>query len=270
MVTQRCSAFPSEPGNLLAAVVTMARQAGEVILRHYADPACTVCHKPDGTPLTAADEAADVLLRAALQALTPGIPVVTEECVGVLTDAQRADTFWLVDPLDGTREFIAHNGEFTVNIALIVRTEPVLGVVHAPALGRLFAGALGQGAWVKDAAGRRAIQCRPPAAQGRSPQGLRVVVSRSHGDAQPLTAFLAGGTVQSLVRAGSSLKFCLVAAGEADLYPRPGRTMEWDTAAGHAVLWAAGGQVRTLEGAVLAYGKPGFVNPGFVAQGWPL
>jgi 3'(2'), 5'-bisphosphate nucleotidase len=255
----------AEPGRLLVAVVAMARQAGEVILRHYADPACTVCHKPDGTPLTAADEAADDLLRAALHGLTPDIPVVTEECMAVLTDAQRAGSFWLVDPLDGTREFIARNGEFTVNIALIVRTEPVLGVVHAPALGRLFAGAQGQGAWVEDAGGRRTIQCLPPA-----PQGLRVVVSRSHGDAQPLTAFLAGRSVQSVVHAGSSLKFCLVAAGEADLYPRRGRTMEWDTAAGHAVLWAAGGQVRTLEGAVLAYGKPGFVNPGFVAQGaWP-
>lgn len=253
-------------GHLMAAVVDMARQAGELILRHYADPACAVCDKPDGTPLTAADEAADALLRATLQALTPDIPVVTEECVAVLTDAQRAGSFWLVDPLDGTREFIAHNGEFTVNIALVVRTEPVLGVVHAPALGRLFAGAQGQGAWVEGAGGRRTIQCRPPPSQG-----LCVVVSRSHGDALPLAGFVAGRSVQSVVHAGSSLKFCLVAAGEADLYPRRGRTMEWDTAAGHAVLRAAGGQVRTLEGAELAYGKPGFVNPGFVARGaWPV
>ena len=265
MDAQGSSSLSPEPGRLLAAVVAMARQAGEVILRHYADPACKVDYKPDGSPLTAADEAADALLQSALRALTPGIPVVSEECVGVLTDAQRAGSFWLVDPLDGTREFIARNGEFTVNIALIERTEPVLGVVHAPALGRLYAGVHGQGAWMEDPGGRRTIQCRVPA-----PQGLCVVVSRSHGDAQPLAAFLAGRSVQSVVQAGSSLKFCLVAAGEADLYPRRGRTMEWDTAAGHAVLRAAGGQVRTLQGAVLAYGKPGFENPGFVAQGaWP-
>jgi 3'(2'), 5'-bisphosphate nucleotidase len=255
---------PEKTVSLLAAVAAMARQAGEVVLRHYADPACAVCQKPDGTPLTAADEAADALLRAALLRLTPDIPVVTEECVGQLTDAQRAESFWLVDPLDGTREFIAHNGEFTINIALIVRTEPVLGVVHAPALGRLFAGAQGQGAWVDDGSGQRPIRCQPPASQG-----LRIVASRSHGDAHLLAGFLAGRPLLSLACAGSSLKFGLVAAGEADLYPRLGRTMEWDTAAGHAVLWAAGGQVRTLEGAVLAYGKPGFVNPGFVAQGWP-
>lgn len=255
----------AEPGRLLAAVVAMARQAGAEVLRHYADPACPVGHKPDGTPLTAADEAADALLRAALQGLTPHIPVVTEECVGVLTSTQRAGSFWLVDPLDGTHEFIHRNGEFTVNIALIVQAEPVLGVVYAPALGRLFAGVQGQGAWVEDANGRQAIHCRPPA-----PGGLRVVVSRSHGGAEHLTGLLAGRTVQSVVLVGSSLKFCLVAAGEADLYPRPGRTMEWDTAAGQAVLRAAGGQVRTLAGAELAYGKPGFENPGFVAQGaWP-
>lgn len=254
-----------EAGRLLAAVVAMARQAGAEVLRHYADPACPVRHKPDGTPLTAADEAADTLLRAALPGLMPDIPVVTEECVGGLTQAQRAGSFWLVDPLDGTREFIDRNGEFTLNIALIAQTEPVLGVVFAPALGRLFAGVQGQGAWVEDATGRQAIHCRPP-----PPGGLRVVVSRSHGGAQHLTGLPAGCVVQSVVHVGSSLKFCLVAAGEADLYPRPGRTMEWDTAAGQAVLRAAGGGVRTLAGTELAYGKPGFVNPGFVAQGaWP-
>lgn len=252
----------AEAPRLLAAVVAMARQAGAEVLRHYADPACRVGRKPDGSPLTAADEAADVLLRAALQGLTPGIPVVSEECVGELTGTQRAGSFWLVDPLDGTREFIDRNGEFTVNIALVMQAEPVLGVVYAPALGRLFAGAQGQGAWVEDAGGRQAIHCRPP-----GPNGLRVVVSRSHGDVQALTGFLAGRAVQSVVHVGSSLKLCLVATGEADLYPRPGRTMEWDTAAGHAVLRAAGGEVCTLVGAVLAYGKPGFVNPGFVAQG---
>jgi 3'(2'), 5'-bisphosphate nucleotidase len=171
------------------------------------------------------------------------------------------DWFWLVDPLDGTKEFISRNGEFTVNVALVHRGEPVLGAVFAPALGRMFAGVAGQGAWLEDAQGRRAIHCRQvPEA------GLTVVASRSHGDAAALDAFLAGRKVAALANAGSSLKLCLVAAGEADLYPRLGRTMEWDIAAGHAVLAAAGGAVRTLDGSPLRYGKPGFDNPHFAAS----
>ena len=148
-----------------------------------------------------------------------------------------------------------------MNIALVHKGEPVLGVVLAPALGRLFAGVVGQGAYLEDANGRRAIACRAvPAA------GLTVVASRSHGDAAALDAYLAGRTVAALANAGSSLKLCLVAAGEADLYPRLGRTMEWDIAAGHAVLAAAGGQVQTLAGVPLRYGKPGFDNPHFAAS----
>ena len=171
--------------------------------------------------------------------------------------------FWLVDPLDGTKEFLKRNGEFTVNIALIERGTPVLGVVLAPASGRLFAGAAGAGAFVEDESGRRmTIVCRRvPAA------GLTVVSSRSHGDVEALNAYLAGRIVASHVTAGSSLKFCLVAGGEADLYPRFGRTMEWDTAAGHAILRAAGGRVTDLNGAELRYGKPDFANPHFVAMG---
>jgi len=149
-----------------------------------------------------------------------------------------------------------------VNIALVEAGQPILGVVYAPALGRLFLGQVGVGAWIEDGEGRRAIQCRLPPAEG-----LTVVASRSHGDAEALAAFLAGRKVAAERGAGSSLKLCLVAAGEADLYPRLGRTMEWDIAAGHAVLAAAGGRVLTLAGEPLSYGKPGFDNPHFAAWG---
>jgi 3'(2'), 5'-bisphosphate nucleotidase len=193
--------------------------------------------------------------------LAPEVPIVAEEAVAGGATPQVGDWFWLVDPLDGTKEFISRNGEFTVNIALIHRGVPVLGVVQAPALGRLYVGVLGQGAWLEDASGRRPIHCRAVPAEG-----LTVVASRSHGDAAALDAFLAGRKVAALANAGSSLKLCLVAAGEADLYPRLGRTMEWDIAAGHAVLSAAGGDVSTIDQRPLRYGKPGFENPHFVAR----
>jgi len=244
-------------------LATIARRAGDEILAVYATD-FTVRGKADASPVTEADERAERLIVPALQALAPDIPVVAEEAVAAGQVPAIGARFWLVDPLDGTKEFVSRNGEFTVNIALVVDGAPVLGVVLAPALGRLFAGAAGVGAWVEDAAGRRPIRCRRPPAEG-----LTVVASRSHGDAAALDAFLAGRKVASLASAGSSLKLCLVAAGEADLYPRLGRTMEWDIAAGHAVLAAAGGAVRTLDGAPLRYGKPGFENPHFAAWGAP-
>jgi 3'(2'), 5'-bisphosphate nucleotidase len=246
-------------------VAQITRDAGRVILEVYATD-FAVRGKDDASPVTEADERAEKLILPALAALTPGVPVVAEEEVAAGRVPAIGERFWLVDPLDGTKEFIGRNGEFTVNVALIERGEPVLGVVLAPALGargRLFAGAIGVGAWVDDDAGRRPIRCRAVPAEG-----LTVVASRSHGDAAPLDAFLAGKKVASLASAGSSLKLCLVAAGEADLYPRLGRTMEWDIAAGHAVLRAAGGEVQRLDdGQPLRYGKPGFDNPHFVAVG---
>ena len=253
---------------LLESITNIARRAGEVILQVYATD-FAVRGKDDASPVTQADEQAEALILESLAALAPGIPVVAEEsaAAGRVPDlASLGGRFWLVDPLDGTKEFIGRNGEFTVNIALVERGEPLLGVVLAPALGplgRLFGGCRGSGAFVEDAAGRRTIACRavPDA-------GLTVVASRSHGDAAALDAFLAGRKVASLTNAGSSLKLCLVAAGEADLYPRLGRTMEWDIAAGHAVLAAAGGRVcRVDTGEPLRYGKPGFDNPHFVASG---
>lgn len=248
--------------NLLHSVEAICRQAGAAILEVY-DSDFEVRGKADASPVTAADERAEAIITPALQALTPGIPVVAEEAVsgGVMPDISSG-LFWLVDPLDGTKEFISKNGEFTVNIALIERGVPVLGVVFAPALGRLYAGGDGLGAWLEDAEGRRPICCRPVPTEGWS-----VVASRSHGDAAQLDTFLAGRKVAALVSAGSSLKLCLVAAGHADLYPRLGRTMEWDIAAGDAVLRAAGGLVRHVgSDEPLCYGKPGLDNPHFYAS----
>ncbi|WP_043784164.1 3'(2'),5'-bisphosphate nucleotidase CysQ [Rubrivivax gelatinosus] len=247
------------PG-LLNDVAAIARQAGALIMEIYATD-FAVRGKQDASPVTEADERAEKLIVPALRALAPEVPVVAEEAVAAGSVPEVGEWFWLVDPLDGTKEFISRNGEFTVNIALVHRGEPVLGVVFAPALDRLFAGARGQGARVEEAGAVRPIRCREvPEA------GLTVVASRSHGDAAALDAFLAGRKVAALANAGSSLKLCLVAAGEADLYPRLGRTMEWDIAAGHAVLAAAGGGVDTVAGAPLHYGKPGFDNPHFVAS----
>ena len=246
---------------LLAAVVVIARAAADVILEVYATD-FTVRGKEDASPVTEADERAEAVILAGLQALAPEVTVVAEEAVAAGANPVVGEWFWLVDPLDGTKEFISRNGEFTVNIALVHDGVPVLGVVLAPALGRLFVGVHGQGAWLEDGAGRRPIHCRAVPAEG-----LTVVASRSHGDAVALDAFLAGRKVADTTNAGSSLKLCLVAAGEADLYPRLGRTMEWDIAAGHAVLLAAGGQVSDLAGKPLHYGKPGFDNPHFAASG---
>ncbi|MCP5286167.1 MAG: 3'(2'),5'-bisphosphate nucleotidase CysQ [Burkholderiaceae bacterium] len=245
----------------LAALVGIARQAGDTIMQVYATD-FAVRGKGDQSPVTEADERAEKLIVPALQALAPEVPVVAEEAVAAGQVPTVGELFWLVDPLDGTKEFISRNGEFTVNIALVHQGRPVLGVVLAPALGRMFMGDVGRGAWLEDASGRRPIRCRAV------PEvGLTVVASRSHGDAAALEAFLGGRKVAALANAGSSLKLCLVAAGEADLYPRLGRTMEWDIAAGHAVLAAAGGAVRDLAGEPLRYGKPGFDNPHFVASG---
>jgi 3'(2'), 5'-bisphosphate nucleotidase len=251
---------PDSVTELLQAVVQIAKRAGCVILDVYRGD-CTVTRKSDGSPVTEADRLAEAVILSELRSLTPDIPVVAEEAVAAGHVPHLGDRFWLVDPLDGTKEFISRNGEFTVNIALVEKGCPVLGVVLAPALGRLFAGAVGHGAFVEDAQGRRPIRCRAVPACGSA-----VVASRSHDDAAALDAFLADRSVASLSKAGSSLKLCLVAAGDADLYPRLGRTMEWDIAAGHAVLSAAGGKVQCLSGDELRYGKAGFANPHFVAS----
>jgi len=247
----------------LTAVEGIARQAAQVILEVYATN-FAVQGKADASPVTEADERAERLITPALQRLAPDVPVVAEEAVSHGEVPAIGARFWLVDPLDGTREFVSRNGEFTVNIALIEDGVPVLGVVLQPVGDVLYAGLLGQGAWCqRGAAPRESIQCRPEPLSG-----VVVAGSRSHGDEAAMQAWLNGRPVAGRIVAGSSLKFGLVATGQADLYPRLGRTMEWDTAAGHAVLLAAGGAVNDLHGQPLRYGKPGFENPHFVAQGW--
>jgi 3'(2'), 5'-bisphosphate nucleotidase len=249
------------PGALLAAVRPLAEAAGRATLAFYGgQPGART--KADGSPVTLADEAAEAVILPALRALTPGVPVVSEEEVAWgIGPSHVGMRFWLVDPLDGTREFLSGRDEFTVNIALIEDGRPVLGVVVAPALSETYAGTEGE-AYLIDAAGKRRIFCRRP-----PPAGETVVGSRSHGNAAAMEAFLKDRRVAAFRTAGSSLKLCLIARGDADLYPRLGTTMEWDIAAGHAVVAAAGGGITTVDGAPFIYGKPGFRNPHFVAHG---
>ena len=247
---------------LLKQVIPIARSAGDAILSVYGAD-FSVRSKLDASPVTDADDQAEAIIVSGLARQTPTIPVVSEEAAsaGRIPDVGRL--FWIVDPLDGTKEFISRNGEFTVNIALIESGVPVLGVVFAPALGLLYGGAIGVGAFSEEAAGSRKVHHVRPVPES----GLTVVSSRSHGDEAAMGRFLAGRQVASCAIAGSSLKFCLIAAGVADLYPRLGRTMEWDTAAGHAILRAAGGHVTDLHGKEISYCKAGFENPHFIAFG---
>jgi len=246
---------------VLEHVARMVRAAGAAVMDVYGTD-FEVLRKDDASPVTLADQRAEALITASLRELHPCFPVVAEEAVAAGHVPQVGASFWLVDPLDGTREFVSRNGEFTVNVALVQDGRPVLGVVYAPALDQVWAGGPGLGSWTEQGGSRRAISCRqPPAA------GLTVVASRSHGDAEALAAFLAGRSVAATCSVGSSLKLCHVAEGRADVYPRLGRTMEWDIAAGHAVVLGAGGRVECLDGSTLTYGKPGFENPHFAAWG---
>ena len=245
---------------------TAAIEAGERIMEVYGAPDFEVKAKSDDSPVTEADEAADAIISARLRAEFPDLPLVTEEQAD--SHGQAVRTFLIVDPLDGTKEFVQRRGDFTVNIALVVDGVPVRGVVYAPAQGRLF---------YTDAAGRSVEETGPfDAGKTGSVRPIRVgnpdnaalfvVASKSHRDAAT-DAYIAHYGVADLKSAGSSLKFCLVATGEADLYPRLGRTMEWDTAAGDAVLRGAGGHVVRFEDhAPFTYGKPGFANGFFIAH----
>ncbi len=248
----------------LPAVVDAARAAGDAILAIYATD-FDIDAKDDASPVTEADRRGEAIILERLRALTPEIPVIAEEEVaaGRAPDPGNGP-FWLVDPLDGTREFVKRNGEFTVNIALVHGGQPVLGVVHVPARDRLYAAA-GPGTATLSVDGAPAA---PISARTAPPDGLTVLDSRSHRNAEAVAAFLADITVRETVNAGSSLKFCLIAEGLADLYPRFGPTSEWDTAAGHAVVDAAGGTVCEMDGSPLRYrGRPDFLNPFFIVRG---
>lgn len=253
---------------LLDGLIAASIEAGQVILDIYARP-IDVAFKADASPVTEADGLAEAVLLAALARLAPDVPVVAEESVSAGRVPVVADRFFLVDPLDGTKEFIRRNGDFTVNVALIERGEPVMGVVHAPAIGRLFAGGP-EGAWEMAVDGDTIVERRPIRVRDLPEEGATLLVSRSHATAAT-DAFRPTVAVADRRVVGSSLKFCLIAAGEADVYPRFGPTMEWDTAAGDAVLRAAGGIMVLPDGEPFPYGKRGrpglvdFANPSFIA-----
>ncbi len=251
-------------------LIDIGLAAGREIMAVYADNAFGHRRKSDGSPVTEADHRAEAIILEGLRAAWPDIPVVAEEEVSAGRIPGASAKFFLVDPLDGTREFIERNGEFTVNIALVERGRPVAGMIYAPALGQLFVASDGQ-AWRADvnhgfAETLAPIRTRP------APGRLAVVGSRVH-CGEDTVEWLKRFDIQELVSRGSSLKFCLVACGEADLYPRFGRTMEWDTAAGDAILRAAGGLTTTIDGVPLSYGNRGrqgeadFANPPFLALG---
>lgn len=247
---------------LLHELVALADRAGEAVMAIYATD-FEVKTKDDFSPVTEADVAAEAIILEGLSELTPEIPVVAEEqmAAGNKPDL-RGDHYWLVDPLDGTKEFLNRNDEFTVNIGLIEGDRTVLGVVYAPALETSYWGAAGHGAHRRNCDGTSAITVRtPPEA------GITVIGSRRHGKGGEMEKFLKPYTVADNMAAGSSLKFCLVAAGEADIYPRFGPTSEWDTSAGHAVLEAAGGRVTNPDGSDFVYRKPDFRNSNFIAWG---
>ena len=247
---------------MLPPQIAIAREAGQAIMDIYRTD-FSVRSKDDESPVTAADEKAEEIIEAALGRLTPDIPVIGEEATAAGRQPRFGRRFWLVDPLDGTREFIKRNGEFTVNIGLVEDGRPVLGVVFAPAIDRLFAGA-GPGTAILSEQGAPAL---PISTAAPDPAGLVVVSSRSHRDGPEFDAWLARHKIARQTTAGSSLKLCLVAAGEADVYPRFGPTCEWDICAGHAVLRAAGGEILTDRGEALLYGKPSLLNPNFIAWG---
>ncbi len=250
--------------DLIEATVRIAREAGGRIMTVY-DSDFAVETKEDKSPLTAADLAAHECIVAGLEALTPEVPILSEESATRVDAAQRLawGRFWLVDPLDGTKEFIKRNGEFTVNIALIDGHRPVLGVVYVPAFRTTYLAAEGLGAFREDETGeRRAIN----AGEGAKPP-YRVVGSRSHGGSH-LQSYAEGLGEHELVVSGSSLKLCLVAEGRADVYPRFGPTSEWDTAAAQAVVECAGGRVTTLDGTPLSYNtRESVLNPYFIVFG---
>ena len=247
---------------LLDPLANAAREAGEAILA-VVRRGFEVEAKRDASPVTEADRAAELIILAALARAAPGVPVIAEEEVAAGRIPAHDDLFFLVDPLDGTKEFIRGGDDYTVNIGLVEGGRPRLGIVFAPATGRLHVGLVGEGAWTDEGEGRRPIHVRP-----RGPQ-VTAVASKSHLNQATVDYLEAAVGACGRVSIGSSLKFCIVAEGGADIYPRLSPTSEWDTAAGHAVLVAAGGLVDGADGAALGYGKKAFINRAFVATaGW--
>lgn len=272
MPTAQSHPVPSAAtGDIMGTINAIALEAGALILSIYGRE-FEVTTKSDASPLTEADTAAEALILDRLGAAFPDVPIIAEEAVANGDAPPCGDRFFLVDPLDGSKEFIARNGEFTVNIALIENGAPVAGVVYAPALKRIWWGSTGRGAFVSQVDNHQLIEPMPITVRPAPPRGLTLVGSRSHGSGEG-DPRLNDLSIADFASMGSSLKFCLVAEGGADLYPRFGRTMEWDTAAGDAVLRAAGGQVLDMGGTPLTYGKRNqshdtdFANTNFWALG---
>jgi 3'(2'), 5'-bisphosphate nucleotidase len=256
---------------LLSRFETLALAAGHVVMEAYTH-GCEIGEKADTSPVTAADREAERVILSGLREFCPAIPVIAEEAVAAGDyPANPGEEFLLVDPLDGTREFVARRAEFTINIALVRKGEPVLGVVYAPASRLLYSGMPGLAERAETTDGHEIASRRPVSVRRCGPVPA-VVASRSH-RSEETDRYIASLPQAEIVSIGSSLKFCMLAEGEADLYPRFGRTMQWDTAAGDAVLRAAGGLTCTLDGEALAYGpheRQGidrFANPWFVAKG---
>ena len=252
---------------------SIAIEAGEITLDYFEDAGCVLEDKNDGSPVTLADQKAEALIKQALKDLIPNIPFIGEETLAAnkCDPLEESDYFWLVDPLDGTKEFISGGGEYTVNIALIHKGVPVVGMVYAPYLGELYGGA-GPGTafkWREETNTEKDIQVRD-----MPTSGITVVASKSFGSNSKLEEFLKRFKVNKLLKRASSLKICAIAAGKADLYPRFGPTCEWDTAAAHAVLRSAGGiLVDAGTGHELTYGhnrEDKWLNPEFIASGFPL
>lgn len=259
---------------LMNQVRRVAVEAGNLTLDYFDESGFQDADaKADGSPVTIADQKAEELIIKALKQITPDVPIVGEESAATdledkikRPDLRDVEYFWLVDPLDGTKEFISGGGDYTVNIALIKNHEPVLGVVYAPVHGDLYA-ACGKGTaikWSEDTDKEREIEVRDA-----PNKGLTIVSSKSHGKGDKLDNFLNHYMVAKQVQRGSSLKMCVIASGKADMYPRFGLTCEWDTAAAHAVLNAAGGSITDLQGNELKYGlglNEKFLNPEFIAR----
>jgi 3'(2'), 5'-bisphosphate nucleotidase len=247
---------------LIDDIAVAAQEAGDAILE-IVRRGFEVESKRDTSPVTEADRAAELIILAALARAAPGVPVIAEEEVAAGRIPAHDDTHFLVDPLDGTKEFIRGGDDYTVNIGLIERGIPRLGVVFAPATGRLLGGCVGEDAWLDEGKGRVPISTRPRG------DVITAVASKSHLNQATVDYLEAAVGNCGFVAIGSSLKFCILAEGKADIYPRAAPTSEWDTAAGHAILLAAGGLVYGPDGQPLRYGKPAFLNRAFVAtSGW--
>jgi len=249
--------------SLLKIARETALEAGRVVLRQR-NKALKIATKRDGQPVTAADHASEIFIADQLAKRAPHINVVSEELVsqGRYPEIGNAP-FWLIDPLDGTKDFIAGESEFTINIALIIGDTPILGVINAPALDELYEAAEGVGAF------KRVLDGKPEAISARiaSAEGMVAASSRRHGDEEALNAYMSNLPVKSHKRYGSALKFCHVASGQIDLYPRFGKAMGWDVAAGYAILKTAGGSVCTVDGQPLSFRTPDFVINNFIARG---